>query len=142
MLSRFVRGLILSAILSAFVAVYGYFDKPNPAKALAETQIIWSAGEERNAQANASQHFRKHGAEFGFRTEAEYIAAAHAFIEDPPHDTLQTVQRDGDVVFYNPRLNYFAVMDKKGAPRTFFRLDPKKHGYKTNMDYFEAQKAR
>ena len=30
-------------------------------------------------------------------------------------------------------------MTKGGVPRTMFKPDPKRHGYKTNMDYFNAQ---
>jgi hypothetical protein len=30
-------------------------------------------------------------------------------------------------------------MDKDGAPRTFYKPDPVKQGFPTNLDYFNAQ---
>ena len=98
---------------------------------------IWSGGK-RSAE-NATQHFEKHGAEFPYKTEAEYVKAAQDFVRHPPAGTQMTVQDDGDQVYYNPGLNYFAVSSPEGRIRTFFKPDPKIHGYKTNQDYFQAQ---
>ena len=101
---------------------------------------VWSGGK-RSAE-NATQHFQKHGAEFPFKTEAEYVEAAQDFVQHPPAGTQISVQDDGDQVYYNAQLNYFAVTSPEQKIRTFFRPDPKIHGYKTNQDYFQAQVAK
>lgn len=98
---------------------------------------IWSGGA--RAAENAAQHFEKHGAEFPFKDEAAYVDAAQKFVKSPPAATQIVIQDDGDEVFYNAGLNYFAVTSPEGRIRTFFRPDPKIHGYKTNQAYFEAQ---
>lgn len=101
---------------------------------------IWSGG--KRAAENAAEHFAKHGQEFPFATEAAYVKAAQSFVRQPPPGTLMTVQDDGDRVYYNPELNFFAVTSPQENIRTFFRPDPKVHGYKTNMDYFHAQERK
>ena len=100
---------------------------------------IWSRGATGDAAENAAHHFKKHGHEFGFKTEAEYVAAAVAFTTNPPQQVMQNVQRDGDVAFYNPKTAEYAVKSKRGFIRTYFKLNPRIHGYKTNTDYFNAQ---
>jgi pyocin large subunit-like protein len=52
---------------------------------------------------------------------------------------LSKTRANGDVVRFDPASNAFGVMDKTGAPRTFYVPDPTKHGYPTNLDYFHAQ---
>lgn len=102
---------------------------------------IWSAGRKRDPNENAEYHFKKHGHEFGFETEEEYVVAAVKFVRSPPVGTLQKVQKDGDISYYNPKTNEFAVKSKKGKIRTYFMMNPKFHGYKSNMEYFNAQAA-
>jgi filamentous hemagglutinin len=41
---------------------------------------------------------------------------------------------------YNPSTNEFAVVTSNGIIRTYFKPDPAIHGYKTNLDYYNAQK--
>ncbi len=106
---------------------------------LYDTSLIWSRGPTGNAAENAAHHFRKHGAEFRFKTEAEYVAAAVAFTTNPPQEVLQNTQRDGDTAFYNPKTAEYAVKSKRGLIRTYFKLDPKIHGFQSNSDYFNAQ---
>jgi filamentous hemagglutinin len=72
----------------------------------------------------------------------EYIKAANEFVTHPPVGTLTIIQRDGDTVYYHPDKNWFAVKNKQGAPRTFFRPDPAIHGFETNLDYFKHQEYR
>jgi pyocin large subunit-like protein len=100
---------------------------------------VWTRGRQMSATENATQHFKKHGKEFGFKTEAEYVAAAIAFTTNPSADVMQNKQRDGDTAFYNPKSAEYAVKSKRGLIRTYFKLDPKIHGYQSNTDYFNAQ---
>ena len=103
---------------------------------------IWTSTREMTAEQNAAAHFKKHGRDFKFTSQEEYINAAHEFLSNPPIGTISVMQRDGDVVLYDPIKNWFGVKTKNGIPRTLFQPDPKIHGYKTNMDYFNAQKTR
>lgn len=113
------------------VAVSTYFwEETKPydiVSALQEAQqqdVSWSPGDENSPYLNARQHFYKHGHEFGFKTEDEYIKAANDFVKNPPAGTVTRNERDGDTVYYNKKLNIFAVRNKEGAPRTFFKPDP------------------
>jgi pyocin large subunit-like protein len=85
--------------------------------------VIWSHGHDGAAQ-NAEHHWQKHGREFPeFHSAGEYEAGALAFIRTPPPATLTKHRSNGDTLFYNPGSNTFAVADRRGAPRTFFRPD-------------------
>ena len=87
-----------------------------------------------------SEHFKKHGAEFGFKSESEYLAAAQKFASSQPgSDVLVKIRANGDRVIYNVSTNEFAVVTPDGTIRTYFKPDPAKHGYPTNLDYFNAQ---
>jgi len=104
--------------------------------------LEWSSTRDLTAEENARQHFQKHGKEFAFHNKEVYVQAANDFVTNPPEGTLTIKQVDGDQVFYNPEKNWFAVVSYKGQIRTFYRLDPKIHGYKSNVDYFNAQASR
>ena len=87
-----------------------------------------------------SEHFKKHGAEFGFTSESEYLAAAQKFASrQPGSDVLVKIRANGDRVIYNVSTNEFAVVTPDGTIRTYFKPDPAKHSYPTNLDYFNAQ---
>jgi pyocin large subunit-like protein len=45
----------------------------------------------------------------------------------------------GDKLVYHLPSNTFGVMNAAGEPKTMFKPDPSKHGYPTNLDYFNAQ---
>ena len=145
-----VRRLVVFAAVLLFFAgqMMGWWQSPSlvnvnlapPLPANEASAEIWSGG--RHAAENAAEHFAKHGREFPFSTEAAYVEAAQNFVRQPPPGTLMTVQDDGDTVYYNPELNFFAVTSPQKNIRTFFRPDPKVHGYKTNMDYFHAQERK
>jgi pyocin large subunit-like protein len=105
-----------------------------------DTSQIWSRGPSGNAAVNATKHFKKHGRDFGFKTEQEYVAAAIKFTTDPlSPDVLTNIQKDNDMAYYNPRTAEYAVKSKSGYIRTYFRLNPRIHGYASNTDYFNAQ---
>jgi pyocin large subunit-like protein len=85
--------------------------------------IVWSHGRD-GADANAEEHWEKHGGEFPEeRTEMDYVRAANAFVHRPPAGTLIKHDPRGDTLFYQPSTDTFAVMDAAGEPRTFFKPD-------------------
>jgi hypothetical protein len=82
---------------------------------------MWAANRTHTAEENAEYQFGKNGADFGARSETDYVTKVHAFIDKPPHD-LQTLDRaNGDRLEYDPKGNTFLVLARNGAPRTMFK---------------------
>jgi hypothetical protein len=100
---------------------------------------LWTSTKSQTPAENALRHFRDHGKDFGALNATEYARMAANFLHSPPQGVLTRVRSNGDIVRFDPVSDAFGVMDKNGAPRTFFRPDPAVHGYRTNMDYFNAQ---
>lgn len=107
-----------------------------------QSQGIWTSTREMTSAQNAAHHFKKHGAEMGYKAEADYIQAAIDFTSYPPEGTLQTKQTDGDTVFFLPTKGWFAIRTKEGRIRTFFERRENLKGYKSNMEYFNEQSRR
>ncbi len=78
-----------------------------------------------------AEHFEKHGAEFGYRTEEEYEAGANRVIasEDVLH---KTEEEDGDDIYYLESSNEFVVVSTDGYLRTYFKPDD-------GMEYYNRQ---
>jgi filamentous hemagglutinin len=101
---------------------------------------IWSETKKKDPVSNAYDHWVKHKSEFPeYQNSKQYVEAAHSFVSNPPSGTLTKVRSNGETVYYNPSTNTFAVKRVDGVPRTMFKPDPSDHGYKTNLDYFNAQ---
>ena len=64
---------------------------------------------------------------------------ARSFLHSPPPGTLTKIRADGDILRYNPKTNIFGIMSNNVTPRTLYKPSIKIHGYKTNMEYFNAQ---
>lgn len=147
-----ISGIVAALLIALFTWGYDHFvsgkdqnlssaSVPSEVVEAAPLEIskIWTRGRQMSAAENAAQHFKKHGHEFGFKTQEEYVIAAIAFTTSSSPDILHNTQRDGDMAFYNPKSAEYAVKSKKGLIRTYFKLDPKIHGYQSNTDYFNAQ---
>jgi len=86
-------------------------------------QVVWSHGRDGSAR-NAEEHWQKHGSEFPeFHSAREYEDGALRFVTKPPSGTLTKTNDRGDTLYYDPATNTFAVKDRRGEPRTFFRPD-------------------
>jgi hypothetical protein len=82
---------------------------------------VWSHGED-GAPANAEEHWEKHGAEFSqYHSAEDYERGAQNFADHPPPGTEVKHRKNGDTLLYNPDSNTFAVVDRKGEPRTYFK---------------------
>jgi filamentous hemagglutinin len=89
---------------------------------------------------NAYEHYRKHRSEFPqYKNAIEYVEGAHDFMRNPPAGTLVKSRANGEKVFYHQQSETFAVLNSDEIPKTMFKPDPAKHGYPTNLDYFNAQ---
>jgi pyocin large subunit-like protein len=97
--------------------------------------LRWAANSRHTAEDNAHYQFDKRGADFGIADFKAYVAKADAFVARPPEGVLKMERSNGDVLFYDPKSNIFAVADKAGAPRIMIRPPD-------GMAYWDAQKAR
>ncbi len=117
---------LLIVVIAAIVGInrFGATNHPAPAPAtVSAVNVVWSHGRD-GAQANAEEHWKKHGREFPeFHDAREYAAGALRFVSHPPPGTLTRSRDNGDTLFYDPATNTFAVRDSRGEPRTFFRPD-------------------
>ncbi|MDB5480190.1 MAG: hypothetical protein JWO83_1243 [Caulobacteraceae bacterium] len=96
---------------------------------------MWAANRKHSAEENAEYQFGKNGADFGARSETDYVTKVHAFIEKPPRD-LETLDRsNGDRLEYDVKGNTFLVLARNGAPRTMFKP-------KDGAAYWSQQKDR
>ncbi len=87
-------------------------------------------------------HFGRHGGDFGaaYKSAEEYAQGASDFLKRSQAEGLPTkVADDGTIRIYEPSTNTFASYNPDGTTKTFFKPDPSKHGYRTNMDYWKAQ---
>jgi len=91
--------------------------------ALVSGKPMWANSKKYAADESAAYHFKRDGADFGAKTEADYVAKAHAFVDHPPKDALTLSRSNGDTLIYDPKKNIFAVVTKDGAPRTMFKPD-------------------
>ncbi|RBO11068.1 VENN motif pre-toxin domain-containing protein, partial [Pantoea sp. 3_1284] len=108
--------------------------------AKAKDTQIWTETKKKEPVSNAYGHWDKHKQEFPeFHNSKQYVEATHNFVNNPPPGTLSKVRPNGETVFYNAKTNTFAVKTADGVPKTMFRPDPADHGFKTNLDYFNAQ---
>lgn len=122
-------------------------DLPQPIKTIAIDEEgnaligTWTSTNKLSAPENALKHWLEHSKEFPEYTNAtQYAQAVQKFVESPPVGTLIKVRPlNGDMVFYNPRTNIFAIKTIDGSPKTMFKPDPLIHGFKDNLEYFNAQ---
>ena len=118
---------LLVVVIAAIVGVnrFGATNHPAQAPAAATTTagVVWSHGRKGGSQ-NAEEHWEKHGREFPeFHSAEEYEQGALRFVTNPPPGTLTKSRENGDTLFYDPTTNTFAVKDRSGEPRTFFRAN-------------------
>ena len=96
---------------------------------------MWAPSKRFSAEEGAQRQFERDGAAFDAKTLDQYVKKAHAFVGHPPKGTLTLTRKNGDILFYDPKANVFAVSNKEGAPRTMFKPDD-------GMAYWQKQKDR
>jgi len=96
---------------------------------------VWATSKRFSAEEGAQRQFERDGAAFDARTVDQFVKKAHAFVGHPPKGTLTLTRKNGDILYYDPKGNIFAVSNKEGAPRTMFKPDD-------GMAYWEKQKDR
>ena len=96
---------------------------------------VWAPSKRFSAEEGAQRQFERDGQTFDTKTVGQFVKKAHAFVGHPPKGTLTLTRKNGDILFYDPKGNVFAVSSKDGAPRTMFKPDD-------GMAYWEKQKDR
>jgi pyocin large subunit-like protein len=96
---------------------------------------MWAPSKRFSAEEGAQRQFERDGQAFDTKTLDQFVKKAHAFVGHPPKGTLTLTRKNGDILFYDPKGNIFAVSNKEGAPRTMFKPDD-------GMAYWEKQKDR
>ena len=96
---------------------------------------VWAPSKRFSAEEGAQRQFERDGEAFDAKTLDQFVKKAHAFVGHPPKGTLTLTRKNGDILFYDPKGNIFAVSNKEGAPRTMFKPDE-------GMAYWEKQKDR
>jgi hypothetical protein len=82
---------------------------------------LWSANKTYSAEENALYQYEQNGTAIGATSYDDYLARVHDFIHNPPKGVETLSRYNGDTLFYHEPSNIFAVMTKKGAPRTLFK---------------------
>ena len=94
---------------------------------------MWASNRTRGGEENAQKQFERNGSDFSAASLDDYVKKAHAFVDSPPKTVLTVARRNGDVLFYDPKANVFAVADREGAPRAMFKP-------RDGMTYWQQQK--
>jgi len=87
-----------------------------------------------------TKHFDDHGADFGAIDEEDYVKKAAKFFSNSQEKNLPTkVDKSGVIRIYESETNTFASYNPDGTVKTFFKPDPAKHDFDTNLEYWEDQ---
>ena len=91
-----------------------------------------------------SEHFTKHGNWLGISDENAYAERADDFLGRPREPGVYEFRRpwNNDLVRYDPVTEEFGVLDEDGYIKTYDKLDPARHGFRTNGEYFEYERSR
>lgn len=66
------------------------------------------------------EHFKKHGSEFNYKDEDQYVKGAIAVINSPS-SLHKTEKEDGDEIYYDEEKNEIVFVSKDGFIRTYFK---------------------
>jgi uncharacterized protein YukE len=79
-----------------------------------------------NAKGNSTltNHFNRHGSQFGHANEQEYLRGARNFLEKPTTPTTQSfISKEGTYFRYDAATNEFGIMNKYGGVSTYYKPD-------------------
>lgn len=107
---------------------------PSPAPAVNRPSTRIDAGF--RSRKRLSEHFAKHGAEFGKISRDEYLRLAQALRDAPVGgDVLELRRDDGTISRFDRKTGAFLAFDVDGTIRTFFRPND-------GESYFQRQARR
>jgi uncharacterized lipoprotein NlpE involved in copper resistance len=88
-----------------------------------DASVRWAANRKKTAQEAVAKQFSRNGSDFGATSANDYAAKANAFVSNPPAGVKTAVRGNGDKLLYDPKSNTFAVVNRKGLPKTMFKPD-------------------
>lgn len=89
-----------------------------------------------------ADHFKSHRDDFPTAaSDLDYERMAKAFLTAALSATLLECVRssNGDVIRFNTVTQEFAVMRADGVIKTFYKADPRWHGFGRNLRYFQVE---
>ena len=121
--------VVVVLILSLFVGLeaYDYLIMDNASSSIETTEMTETTETTESStyafrnQDLFTEHFNKHGHEFGDISQAEYLKIANRLFAS--QDALRKTESDGDLLFYEAASNTFGVLSKDGYIRTCFKPD-------------------
>ena len=92
-------------------------------------------------------HFWDHNYEFNpeFTSADAYEAAAIEFLRrelTPGTTMLECIRRNGDIIRFDTRTDEFAICNRDGYLKTYYRADTYWHRQESNLAYFRQQCAK
>jgi uncharacterized lipoprotein NlpE involved in copper resistance len=87
------------------------------------SSVRWASNRKNSAQEQVAKQFRRNGSDFGATSAADYAAKVNAFVSKPPAGAKTATRGNGDKLFYDPASNTFAVVNRRGLPKTMFKPD-------------------
>ena len=96
-------------------------DTQETAPAFSDGKPTWASSRRYTPTDSEQRQFERNGAAFSAKSADDYVAKAHAFVDSPPAGVQKAIRANGDTLYYDPKANVFAVVDKQGAPRTMFK---------------------
>jgi len=83
--------------------------------------LLWAGGPGFRTRELLDEHYRKHGAEFGSISKAEYLLLAQQFRDTRASGpVLEAVRPNGVVTKFDRRRGWFIAYNRNGIIRTFF----------------------
>lgn len=97
-----------------------------------------------NSPESLTDHFDRHGALLGAKTELEYLHLADEFFGIPvPSGSVHlfecTRAKDGDKIRYDDQTKRFGVLSKDNVIRTFYVLTTAIRIYGSGLNYFRSE---
>lgn len=130
------RGSFL-AFLTALLLLSGFFTSCG---LISEPDTKWDIKEHTQFRKEEylKEHYQKHVIEQGEFEEygevsiQDYLIMAQKLVDEPNEDVLIKEEEDGDLLYYDPQSNGFAVLSADGYLRTYFRPSD-------GMEYFNRK---
>ncbi|MDO5516033.1 MAG: zinc-ribbon domain containing protein [Clostridium sp.] len=129
--------ILAAVIIFGLFEGYGSYEKhnsPNPNTPVIENSSETGKKDNSSSQSTATDkdaytfrtaqdctdHFKKHGEEFGYTTEKQYVEGANKVINSSA--SLHKLEKeDGDDVYYLKDTNEFVIVSTSGFIRTYFK---------------------
>jgi len=137
----------LLALVTALFLMVGFAacgetsqEPPDAGNGASESYEDWNVEEHTQfrKQEYLEEHYEKHVIdqaefeEYGEVSMEDYLRMAQQLVDAPDADVLTKEEEDGDLLYYDPETNGFAVLSSDGYLRTYFRPSD-------GIEYFERQ---